>query len=72
MAAVFSAAVTARNRQGSGETYVFLHDVNRNVEKDFTEEFLCMKYKVNGMGKLWHFKISPVSDVSHESGHHFC
>ncbi|KAL6190590.1 hypothetical protein ACLB2K_036984 [Fragaria x ananassa] len=40
MAAIFSAAVMARRRRGSGTTHVFLHDVDRKVEKAFAEEFL--------------------------------
>ncbi|KAJ6428375.1 hypothetical protein OIU84_023743 [Salix udensis] len=39
MAAIFSAVVMARGRKGSGVTHVFLHDVNRRVEKMFAEEF---------------------------------
>lgn len=61
MAAVFSAAVMARNRKGSGVTHVFLHDVDRKVEKLYALEFLCKKNLVNGAGRLWHFKMPPVS-----------
>ncbi|EXB77973.1 hypothetical protein L484_000866 [Morus notabilis] len=57
MAAIFSAAVMARNRRGLGPTHVFLHDVDRRVEKTFAEEFLCRKYLVNAVGRLWHFEI---------------
>ncbi|KAL8193490.1 hypothetical protein R6Q57_026625 [Mikania cordata] len=38
------AAVMARNRKKSGVTHVFLHDVDRRVEKSYAEEFLCRKY----------------------------
>ncbi|KAL0657013.1 hypothetical protein Bca4012_077597 [Brassica carinata] len=40
MAAIYSAAVMARNMKKPGITHVFLHDVNRNrrVEKTFDEE----------------------------------
>ncbi|CAF2070764.1 unnamed protein product, partial [Brassica napus] len=40
MAAIYSAAVMARNRKKPGITHVFLHDVNQNrrVEKTFDEE----------------------------------
>ncbi|XP_038989287.1 probable methyltransferase At1g27930 [Phoenix dactylifera] len=64
MAAIFSAAVMARGRRGEGETDVFLHDVNRKVEKKFAMEFLCKKYLVGGTGRLWHFRIPPVNDTS--------
>ncbi|XP_004502290.1 arabinogalactan O-methyltransferase 2 [Cicer arietinum] len=59
MAAVFSAAVMARNRKGSGVTHVFLHDVNRKVEKLYADEFLCKRNLVKGVGRLWHFQIPP-------------
>jgi uncharacterized protein (TIGR01627 family) len=63
MAAVFSAAVMARNRKGSGVTNVFLHDVDRKVEKVYAEEFLCKKNLVKGAGRLWHFQIPPSNDT---------
>ncbi|MCI20313.1 glucuronoxylan 4-O-methyltransferase 1-like [Trifolium medium] len=64
MAAVFSAAVMARNRKGSGVTNVFLHDVDRKVEKVYAEEFLCKKNLVKGAGRLWHFQIPPSNDTN--------
>ncbi|EHA8590970.1 glucuronoxylan 4-O-methyltransferase 3 [Cocos nucifera] len=64
MAAIFSAAVMARGRRGKGDTDVFLHDVNRKVEKMFSMEFLCKKYLVGGTGRLWHFRIPPVNETS--------
>ncbi|KAL1289762.1 hypothetical protein HN51_058151 [Arachis hypogaea] len=70
MAAVYSVAVMARGRKGSGVTHVFLHDVDRRVEKVYAEEFLCRKYLVRGVGRLWHFQIPPSND-SHTS-QRFC
>ncbi|KAJ7945557.1 Glucuronoxylan 4-O-methyltransferase [Quillaja saponaria] len=70
MAAIFSATVMARNRKGSGVTHVFLHDVDRKVEKMFAEEFLCRKFLVKGVGRLWHFEIPPATNVS--QGARFC
>ncbi|CAN1794548.1 Probable methyltransferase At1g27930 [Linum perenne] len=64
MAAIFSAAVMARARKGSGVTHVFLHDVDRKVEKTFAEEFLCRKYLVKGVGRLWHFEIPPAANMT--------
>ncbi|CAJ1851516.1 unnamed protein product [Sphenostylis stenocarpa] len=69
MSAVFSAAVMARNRKQLGVTHVFLHDVDRKVEKVYAEEFLCKKNFVNGAGRLWHFKIPPSNDTL---ASHFC
>ncbi|XP_041014263.1 probable methyltransferase At1g27930 [Juglans microcarpa x Juglans regia] len=74
MAAIFSAAVMARNRKGSGPTHVFLHDVDRKVEKMYAEEFLCRKNLVKAVGRLWHFEIPPASNVSDggSTGAPFC
>ncbi|KAH7515484.1 hypothetical protein FEM48_Zijuj10G0031300 [Ziziphus jujuba var. spinosa] len=74
MAAIYSAAVMARNRKGSGVTHVFLHDVDRKVEKTFAEEFLCRKYLVKAVGRLWHFEIPSAANVSlsGQSGASFC
>ncbi|XP_008801843.2 probable methyltransferase At1g27930 [Phoenix dactylifera] len=74
MAAIFSAAVMARSRRGEGETDIFLHDVNRKVEKMFAMEFLCKKHLVGGTGRLWHFRIPPVrgNETSASSEKSFC
>lgn len=64
MAAIYSAAVMARNRKGKGETHVFLHDVDRRVEKAYAEEFLCRKYLVKAQGRLWHFQIPSANTTS--------
>ncbi|KAL6654949.1 hypothetical protein ACP70R_008414 [Stipagrostis hirtigluma subsp. patula] len=64
MAAIWTAAAMARARRGEGDTDVFLHDVNRPVEKAFAEEFLCDKFRVGDTGRLWHFTIPPVSRLS--------
>lgn len=68
MAAIYSAAVMARNRKRSGVTHVFLHDVDRRVEKAYAEEFLCRKNLVKGVGRLWHFELPPVANFSGGSG----
>ncbi|KAK6116600.1 hypothetical protein DH2020_049706 [Rehmannia glutinosa] len=50
MAAIYSAAVMARNRKRLGVTHVFLHDVDRRVEKMYADMFLCKKYLVKAVG----------------------
>lgn len=72
MGAIFSAAIMARRRQGSGPTHVFLHDVDRKVEKAFAEEFLCRKYLVKAVGRLWHFEIPSATNVTDADGARFC
>ncbi|KAG8089839.1 hypothetical protein GUJ93_ZPchr0011g27603 [Zizania palustris] len=61
MAAVWTAAAMARARRGEGDTDVFLHDVDRRVEKAYAQEFLCEKFRVGRTGRLWHFRIPPAS-----------
>ncbi|KAJ4884154.1 hypothetical protein Rs2_34247 [Raphanus sativus] len=72
MAAIFSSAVMARNRKGAGTTHVFLHDVDRIVEKTYANEFLCENYKVNSAGRLWHFEIPNTANMSDQPGDRFC
>ncbi|KAL4302162.1 hypothetical protein GQ457_10G013200 [Hibiscus cannabinus] len=61
MAAMFLVLVMAGNRKESSVTHVFLNDVNLRVEKVFAEEFLCRKYLVKSVRRLWHFEIPPAS-----------
>ncbi|XP_071690890.1 arabinogalactan O-methyltransferase 1-like [Rutidosis leptorrhynchoides] len=72
MAAIYSATVMARNRKKPGVTHVFLHDVNRKVEKEYANEFLCKKYLKHSVGRLWHFEIPPVSNATVSDGGWFC
>ncbi|KAM7268478.1 hypothetical protein ACFE04_010644 [Oxalis oulophora] len=65
MGVIFSSAVMARGRKSPGNTHVFLHDVNRKVERVYAETFLCKKYLVKAVGRLWHFEIPP--SVNHTS-----
>ena len=71
MGVIYSAAVMARARKRPGVTHVFLHDADREVERRYAAEFLCMKYKVSGVGRLWHFVIPPAVNLSH-STNGFC
>ncbi|KAM0009080.1 putative glucuronoxylan 4-O-methyltransferase [Helianthus debilis subsp. tardiflorus] len=64
MGAIYSAAVMARNRKKPGVTHVFLHDVDRKVEKAYAQEFLCRKNLKKAVGRLWHFEIPPVENVT--------
>ncbi|PKU60043.1 probable methyltransferase At1g27930 [Dendrobium catenatum] len=68
MGAIYSVALMARARRGEGVTDVFLHDVERNVEKTYAMEFLCKKYLVEGTGRLWHFQIPPTRGNETSSG----
>ncbi|GMI70841.1 hypothetical protein like AT1G67330 [Hibiscus trionum] len=72
MAAIFSVAVMARNRKGAGVTHVFLHDVDRKVEKLYATEFLCKKYLVKSVGRLWHFEIPAADKTTSHDDPRFC
>lgn len=68
MSAIYTAGLMARNRE-SGETDVFVHDVDRVVEDKFSKGFLCEGYLTEQEGRLRHFTIP-----SHRarSGRPFC
>ncbi|XP_062098981.1 glucuronoxylan 4-O-methyltransferase 1-like [Humulus lupulus] len=56
MTAIYTAGLMARNRE-SGETDVFVHDVDRPVEDKFSKAFLCEGYLTEEEGRLRHFTI---------------
>nr|XP_043637107.1 glucuronoxylan 4-O-methyltransferase 3-like [Erigeron canadensis] len=68
MKAIYTAGLMARNRE-EGETNVFVHDINRVVEDQFSKTFLCEGYLSEEEGRLRHFIIP-----SHRarSGRPFC
>ncbi|GAB2283812.1 hypothetical protein Dimus_018299 [Dionaea muscipula] len=74
MATIFTAAVMAKFRTQPGVTHVMLHDVNRRVEKVYAERFLCKKYLVKAVGRLWHFVIPPApkEDPPQTAASFFC
>ena len=61
MTAIFTAGMMARNRK-EGETDVFVHDVNREVEDKFSKSFLCEGYMKKQVGRLRHFTIPSHRD----------
>ncbi|MCD7461690.1 hypothetical protein HAX54_046824 [Datura stramonium] len=56
MSAIYTAGLIARNK-GDGETDVFVHDVDRVVEDQFSKAFLCEGYLVEQEGRIRHFNI---------------
>ncbi|KAL9247014.1 hypothetical protein vseg_020486 [Gypsophila vaccaria] len=68
MTAIYTAGLIARNRE-DGETDVFVHDVNREVEDKFSKEFLCEGYMKKQEGRLRHFTIPSHKDGRERS---FC
>ncbi|KAI5356386.1 hypothetical protein L3X38_009281 [Prunus dulcis] len=64
MSAIYTAGMMARNKE-EGETDVFVHDVNRVVEDNFSKAFLCEGYMKKQQGRLRHFNIPSHRDGSH-------
>jgi glucuronoxylan 4-O-methyltransferase len=64
MTAIYTAGMMARNRVDAGETEVFVHDVNREVEDRFSRAFLCESYMRKQVGRLRHFTIPSHRDGS--------
>ncbi|XP_056163893.1 protein IRX15-LIKE-like [Syzygium oleosum] len=63
MSAIFTAAVLARSKKGgAAETHVLVHDFDREVERVYSDEFLCRDNLVEVVGKLGHFVVERVSD----------
>lgn len=56
MSAIYTAGLIARNRE-HGETDVFVHDVDRKVEDNFSKSFLCEGYLREQQGRIRHFTI---------------
>ncbi|CAN4106719.1 unnamed protein product [Withania somnifera] len=56
MSAIYTAGLIARNKQ-EGETDVFVHDVDRVVEDQFSKAFLCEGYLIEQEGRIRHFNI---------------
>ncbi|XP_057793700.1 glucuronoxylan 4-O-methyltransferase 3 [Salvia miltiorrhiza] len=56
MSAIYTAGLMARNRE-SGESDVFVHDVDRVVEDRFSKALLCEGYLIQQQGRIRHFTI---------------
>ncbi|KVH98239.1 glucuronoxylan 4-O-methyltransferase 1-like [Cynara cardunculus var. scolymus] len=56
MKAIYTAGLMGRNR-AEGQTEVFVHDVDRVVEDEFSKVFLCERYMTEQEGRLRHFTI---------------
>ncbi|XP_061358562.1 protein IRX15-LIKE-like [Gastrolobium bilobum] len=73
MSAIFTAAVLARSKKTGGgkasKTHVFVHDFGREVERIFSNEFLCQENLVHKVNSLGHFVLD--SEINGESSE-FC
>ncbi|KAK4284557.1 hypothetical protein QN277_001374 [Acacia crassicarpa] len=73
MSALFTAAVLGRSKKtvdGKTNTHVFVHDLKREVERIFSDEFLCRENLVENVDSLGHFVVR--SERENEAISEFC
>ncbi|KAH9294364.1 hypothetical protein KI387_040432 [Taxus chinensis] len=66
MSAIFTASVLGRSKQEVKVTDIFVHDSSREVEKIYSDEFLCRENHVSSIGMLAHYKIQTMGKDSME------
>ncbi|KAK4781077.1 hypothetical protein SAY87_017183 [Trapa incisa] len=69
MSAIFTASVLARSKKGGNQkTHIFVHDFVGDVERVYSDEFLCRENLVESSDKLGHFVLERMDP----SSVHFC
>lgn len=72
MAAIYTAGMIARRRKEGETTAVFVHDVDRTVEDEFSMTFLCRDYMTEQQGRLRHFTVPSHRNYGVSSDGKFC
>ncbi|KAJ0241109.1 hypothetical protein HA466_0215690 [Hirschfeldia incana] len=68
MSAIFTSGMIARSREKGETTAVFVHDVDRTVEDEFSMAFLCRDYLTVQEGRLRHFTVPSHRDANVAGG----
>ncbi|XP_077216319.1 protein IRX15-LIKE-like [Tasmannia lanceolata] len=66
MSAIFTASVLGRSKKIRGETHVFVHDFDREVERVFSREFLCEENMVFSDKNFAHFVIETMDTIKQD------
>ncbi|GLJ31017.1 hypothetical protein SUGI_0620120 [Cryptomeria japonica] len=66
MTAIYTAAAMAKKRSNPGNTDIFVHDVDRPAEENFSNAFLCQENLVASEGRLWHFSVPAQPEESQD------
>nr|GMD08739.1 protein IRX15-LIKE-like [Ipomoea batatas] len=63
MSPIFTAGVLARSKPGAGnsKTHVFVHEIDRDVERVTGERFLCRDNMVDSVDSLGHFVVGKLN-----------
>ncbi|ESQ51008.1 hypothetical protein EUTSA_v10022776mg [Eutrema salsugineum] len=71
MAPIFTSAVLAKSRDSGKKTDIFVHEFGREIERVYSEEFLCEENLIEVVGDLGHFVVAA-EERKNQSNSGFC